>query len=1478
MKDTILFFIEEWKKSKARSKRILSLFCVLAIMVAGGVFWQLRIIGITKSREPICGKEQHVHTEECIVSRKLACNQTENAGSAAVIDCPLTIHQHSSDCYDDDDNLCCGYADFVIHSHDKNCLDETGAGICPLPEIEPHTHGRSCYEEETIWLCGMEEGEGIAVHEHDDSCYDEEGELICDLPETEPHIHDEDCEQETQRALICDCPEAEEHIHSDGCFEDGQWSCGHLETYAHQHTEACREETGSEEIHIHTDACYEITYGCGMEEHAHTASCYREDEDPSSDVIEDPSSDVILDLQADGDAGEIDFTDWITDVKLQYRENQWDQNWKDITGDTQLKSGNQIRFDVKYTVPARALSEANKTISYQIPDAITFKVSQTGKVYNDAGTEVGAYQIDTDGKITITFSDDYVRNNQNGLTIDGHVAFIADVSQIRTSDDGKVTLPFKDQLAIEITVTDKTVTTEDLKVEKSAVSVDEETGTIVYRIRVTSKEGTGSRVALTDVMTQVGLNGEIAVSGAGTDWTCTKTDVGFDVDLPQMDAGGEYIITYTAKLKDSLNGTVTANNKATVDSTRKDGVKLHDEASVDTNITQKLLNKTGTNLHNDKIQWTITVNESGLDIGGYTLSDVLNGKAFKGTVAISPAVNGQDSITLPFTFPAGSNQTYTITYETDAEMEISAWNVNNKAVLTPPQGEPVTSTGSVGLGGQYNPLTKTADSITDSGDGKTAIVQWTVTINADKGTISEPWTYTDELWNGQWFTSTQMEEIKAALDRALQENGLDLSYSITATKQQGQDGLGDTVNFENIEEGGRYKKYRITFNAPLEKGNSFAFSYTSTAPVEGVTGEKTFRNQADINNKTWEHGEITYRPVKPTINKKDNKPGSGSGANTAHTLGPGENTLEWLVDVGVPDGYNGGALTIREQLPEGVELAYLEIRPEDVSGIVNITRPGEHAVGNTGYIVTTAIDGNIVTVTVPDGLANHEKLTTIHLLVRVRIRDDFEWTEAGSQKVGNFRNEVELLNKNQETIGVSVQTQEITRDDYKDVLKKGHKTIENNIIPYSISINPNGVDLLEGADTLVLKDELTWNNWGTGTVFNAVLVPGSVKLYERNPDGSKGAQLDADAYPYTYEVRDDSPDQWNPKYTNILSITVPDSKALIVEYSYKIIGPLNKWPEFTNTAYLEGVSSSGGRSDDKAQVHIQESAAGADIRGVVIYKVDSANAGLALNGAEFELERWDQDGQCYLPVCDVNGSPIIYTTGSGSDQGQVSLKELAYNTAYKLVEIKAPEGYLPSAKPLYFYIPNSDTSTYPNCKPGDFQGRACSAGEVIYYPNTKNTIQLTVAKKWFDPDGTEKLDPYTTSVSIELWRHDSTLQFGGEGSDSLVGAFEITKADGWQWTSEELPKTGVNEAGETVYYTYFVKEAEHPNYTLLDYENNEGAVSRIIVIRNTEHTTPFYELPVTGGIGNVRYIWGGLLLMAFALLMMVRPEKCGRRK
>lgn len=311
MFESIKNYIENLKHNKALRKRTVGLFLVLAAFVAGGVFWRLRIIGITKTADAMCGYPEHIHTDECVVSKTLICGYPEDDTQdeeQRIIVCTPIQHIHTEACFDETGSLVCGYADFVIHSHNQSCFNEWGELICTLPEILPHEHTDECYYSETIWHCGFEETAEQPGHAHSDECYQTEQALICALeeneehthgeecyntvstlicavPETEPtegHIHTPDCEHEEIKTLICPLTEAVEHIHTPECYDlEGNRICGRLEVHSHIHTDECFMVTANNtaEGHVHSDECYitEQTLICTLEEneeHSHSDECY----------------------------------------------------------------------------------------------------------------------------------------------------------------------------------------------------------------------------------------------------------------------------------------------------------------------------------------------------------------------------------------------------------------------------------------------------------------------------------------------------------------------------------------------------------------------------------------------------------------------------------------------------------------------------------------------------------------------------------------------------------------------------------------------------------------------------------------------------------------------------------------------------------------------------------------------------------------------------------------------------------------------------------------------------------------------------------------------------------------------------------------------------------------------------------------------------------------------------------------------------
>lgn len=86
---------------------------------------------------------------------------------------------------------------------------------CGKEEAEGHIHTDECYEThpgELELTCGLPER-----HIHNESCYNELGELICDKAEAVVHQHTDACRAYvTEQKLIC---KLEEHTHTDACLD-----------------------------------------------------------------------------------------------------------------------------------------------------------------------------------------------------------------------------------------------------------------------------------------------------------------------------------------------------------------------------------------------------------------------------------------------------------------------------------------------------------------------------------------------------------------------------------------------------------------------------------------------------------------------------------------------------------------------------------------------------------------------------------------------------------------------------------------------------------------------------------------------------------------------------------------------------------------------------------------------------------------------------------------------------------------------------------------------------------------------------------------------------------------------------------------------------------------------------------------------------------------------------------------------------------
>ena len=82
-------YIEYLRMIRQGKRRLMSLILVLSIGISGNVFWLMKGIGTALTDDPVCGLEEHVHTDDCY----------EGEGDDRVLICGMEEHVHTDACY-----------------------------------------------------------------------------------------------------------------------------------------------------------------------------------------------------------------------------------------------------------------------------------------------------------------------------------------------------------------------------------------------------------------------------------------------------------------------------------------------------------------------------------------------------------------------------------------------------------------------------------------------------------------------------------------------------------------------------------------------------------------------------------------------------------------------------------------------------------------------------------------------------------------------------------------------------------------------------------------------------------------------------------------------------------------------------------------------------------------------------------------------------------------------------------------------------------------------------------------------------------------------------------------------------------------------------------------------------------------------------------------------------------------------------------
>lgn len=1080
-----------------------------------------------------------------------------------------------------------------------------------------------------------------------------------------------------------------------------------------------------------------------------------------------------------------DFGEYIVSAKVSKIENgQWVEA-------REFEDGDHVMVDIDYKLPAGVVDSTTRIITYDLPEAIKLSDEESGIVYASNGLAVGTYHITTDGKITIHFNEEFA----TGEPFAGYITFNGTLSAEDAGEGGRVEFggdggeiiinPSKEQY--------------DLNMSKKATLNSD--GTVGYTIKASTKNGTEGTVKIEDkfanwdsATAQYDANSftvtKIDKNGAKTPVDVTPSISGdsFTIDnLPKLEAGESYEMTYKATATpDNVDGSGSLTN-----SVRGTSGETSRETSTTIQISNSMIYKHGGYDQNtDKMNWVITINPDKKDISGYVLKDKIDNGL---TIPTPLTVKKSDGTTfeiksLPYTFPANSNDTYTIEYQTDAPNDNVT--VKNKSTIEK-DGKTYESSADVGVWHRDWALTKTVSSQSVSNDGKTLTNKWQAYITLPDKEITSV-TYSDVIKNG---TSSDDKDFNGEHYAILSELKQEILTNIQLKDKDGNvisnSDLDISIKFYSDED----KKKEVTaddahvksFVVTVKKKDNSAFigqsllisSYHTIADLKDVKEGISYQyvNKGIVNDKESEASVHYTKPKKLVkqgygqVNGSQNEKYSSGEVNTNYLSRNGK--LYYRI-IFTPDSNDDISFT--DTLPKGTKL-FIKGERSDYTNVGYKSNPADrgspeavyHSNDNTEFYCdgnadvtdirkyfsyTYSEETNKITFTLKSGYnktdgdwstgKRNNPNGSIAIYYAVDITNDEFWKDLKNESK-EYSNLLEYEGKEQK------QETKVERE--TQVVTKSGEQIENTTkIEYTVNINPAGKDLDPNSDKIVLRDELEFDN-----KYSAYIDASSLKLYEydSSKENNRGNLIDSSRYQVQMDTQE-----------NILTITLPDELACVLVYQYDFDVGNAATPRIRNEVVLQGEFS----SDVDTAIDTTHSEAGV-VRGKMsIFKVDGKDYSKTLPGAKFKLSEFNPETSQW-DVKKVGNSEELVTNENGeiSFAGTNKEKFLSAFNLYKVEEIEAPDGYELNKKPYYFSIYQADIDKTKQDAIDEMNNReiftksGINSSDVWFVPNNKevslyvpnDSNSIYVKKVWVDSEN-KQITYHPDSINVNLIQNIKT--------------------------------------------------------------------------------------------------------------------------
>ena len=1221
-----------------------------------------------------------------------------------------------------------------------------------------------------------------------------------------------------------------------------------------------------------------------------------------------------------------DLNTWITDVN--YEKTTDGKTWTSIgAGSVTVDSGTRVRVNLKYTVNAGVLTPTHNTLTYQLPKGLPMPDVTTGNIVDESDKDeagnakvVGSFTVDTDGTVTLTFTDEKFigTDDKGGLTFTG--TFKAAVTASADNFEDKKEFTFKG--GCTLTIEPKKA---DIKISKGSSDRDSafenhpENGTFInhYKVTVETTSGTKEQVFLTDTL-NTNRNGEnrsdylkggkylessfelykVDASGAKTkimpvpvyQWTTDSHGYPQVIlgPLDPLEIGEKYIWYYDvqrnyADFDEMPGGVGIINNTAKAQA----GNMVAQADAWYTCKNPRIEKKGQYDPNTGRIQWTITVKVPHSFLGSYLLQgckitdDLPDGVKIVGDVKVgNDTISAENFLQNGYTIPAEYGETeLKITFETTTP--IGGGSVTNKAQILTKSKHTFKASDTENIGKGDWSLSK---SIATRGETPT----WNLSATNKAGEAEFTlWDVLDDAENDQGETKEDTHyAIAKELDDAIKANLTLTMHDNTRLTYAQAFAAGNTIEMtyyadrdgtNQVNAGDSSTRVR-SFTIHVKAGDNQ--NPVRSISVNGIptheerddvpTGEVwTYKNTIHIDGVSGDASDTdTYRSYKKfekgvAATSSGDETGYLTGSNTFEKNDLGGHKLRYQL-VLQTDQDDADAIEVTDILPKNVDFKTSSVQislDEDA-----FVKPDKLTTAKA----TAAYDPATrqLTVNIKDYNPGANKPHRIRIRYEVDVGTDtqFAWKNPSVGK---------LTYTNTATWGELTETTTTTViRDVEQVKKTGWQDPGNDRkLHYQVVINPAGEDLSAG-QTRAEKIEL-WDNISTTNGAIATGDVNSVKLYFYDYDETVGVTTGKEVPRNMYRILEADKNGW-------LHMEIPNMAALILVYDCNVKdGSAAASYQVSNTVTL----SNGSKSSDSGITYQAKADATATTAQFVLRKKDSYS-GVSLKGAEFTISQYDTVSGRFVPWTG-NGTGTLTT----DENGQASLAVLDSETAsclkpdvlYKLVETKAPTDYQLDATPHYLLFRKNASAE--NEQKAFANATGVAEGTTILTVNDETVdlnsnvqvgsdagtttaeysnvySKLTVSKLWLDQDTKQPVEPAVDSIHIKVWRYtdnDKDRTFFDEATLNETNHWTAT------WSGDKLPLT--DENGNA--YHYLVEEETTGNWNV--YIDNNGVQTGNITVQNYVYTG--YELPSTGGMGTAPFgVLGGALAAAAALLL-VRKRK-----